>query len=110
MALWNFLIKISLAGKKSLNSIPGTEKPTCSGPRKEWRNMVVDAEFPISIGSEVALECPEVFFSTGDSTVTCLEGTQFYFNTEPTCERELLHFTPSVTCHLLNCPVDCKRL
>jgi hypothetical protein len=50
--------------------------------------MVIDTNFPVPIGDNVSLSCPQGFFGTGDTVVRCEQDTKFHFFFEPTCERE----------------------
>ena len=47
--------------------------------------MQADKDFPVKAGTVMALSCKAGYQLTGDSTVTCTEGTVFKFSVEPEC-------------------------
>jgi len=47
--------------------------------------MMTETEFPLPPGDEVSLKCSPGHTLTGDSTVTCVEGTDFSSANTPSC-------------------------
>ena len=47
--------------------------------------MQTETQFPLPPGDEVSLKCSPGHTLTGDSTVTCVEGTGFSFTVTPSC-------------------------
>ena len=52
--------------------------------------MTTDVQFPLPPGTEVPLKCGPGHTLTGDTTVTCEEGTTFSLNESPTCVYGLI--------------------
>ena len=62
----------------------------CSSLPPSWRKITTETQFPLKPGSEVALKCSPGHTLTGDSAVTCLEGTTFSYTNTPTCTLGLV--------------------
>ena len=57
--------------------------------------MMTETQFPLPPGSEVSLKCSPGHTLTGDSTVTCVQGTDFSFVNTPFCELGTMVNTPN---------------
>lgn len=51
--------------------------------------ITTETQFPLPPGAEVSLKCSAGFTLTGDTTVTCEEGTSFLFESAPVCQLGL---------------------
>ena len=58
---------------------------SCEGLPESWKNIATETQFPLTPGSEVSLKCGTGYTQTGDTTVTCTEGTEFSFTEAPSC-------------------------
>ena len=47
--------------------------------------MTTEIQFPIPPGDEVPLKCSTGHTLNGDTTVTCVKGTDFSFTNAPSC-------------------------
>ena len=83
---WNLIIVVSIFSRQVIYHISTV---SCESLPLEWEEMVTNAQFPLPPGSEVFLTCKPGHTLTGDSTVTCLKGTDFSFNTAPSCSLGL---------------------
>ena len=54
--------------------------------------MELEPQLPVLMGTTISLKCPEDLFQTGDTSVTCIENSDFYFDIAPVCEREIFFF------------------
>ena len=57
-----------------------------------WANNLVVAEsstnqLPAKYGDEITLKCEDGYEQKGSDTITCQDGTQFTFSTQPNCEK-----------------------
>ena len=64
-------------------------KVSCESLPSSWKEVVTETQFPLPPGGEVSLKCSPGHTLTGDSTVTCVEGTKFTFTTTPSCDLGL---------------------
>ena len=62
---------------------------SCEGLPESWKEMTTETQFPLTPGSEVSLKCSTGYTLTGDTTVTCTEGTVFSFIEAPSCVQGL---------------------
>ena len=51
--------------------------------------MMTETEFPRPPGDEVSLKCSPGHTLTGDSTIICVEGTDFSSTNAPSCIKGL---------------------
>ena len=59
---------------------------SCESLPTSWKEIITETQFPLPPGSEVSLKCSPGHTLTGDSTVTCVQGTDFSFINTPFCE------------------------
>ena len=58
---------------------------SCESLPSNWKEIITETQFPLPPGAEVSLKCSPGHTLTGDSTVTCVEGTDFSSANTPSC-------------------------
>ncbi|XP_063691244.1 sushi, von Willebrand factor type A, EGF and pentraxin domain-containing protein 1-like [Bolinopsis microptera] len=58
---------------------------------------MTETQFPLPPDNEVSLKCSPGYTLTGDSTVTCVEGTAFSFTKIPSCQQHECASLPDTT-------------
>ena len=48
-------------------------------------NLITTETFPVDYSTEVSVECSTGHTLSGDSSITCEQGTTFNFEDEPVC-------------------------
>ncbi|XP_063686558.1 uncharacterized protein LOC134820256 [Bolinopsis microptera] len=63
---------------------------SCESLPSNWKEIITETQFPLPPGAEVSLKCSPGHTLTGDSTLTCVEGTNFSsMNTPLMCARHV---------------------
>ena len=57
----------------------------CESLPPSWQEITTETVFPILSGDEVTLKCSAGYKLRGDTTVTCVQGTEFSFSNIPAC-------------------------
>ncbi|KAL5260641.1 hypothetical protein ACHWQZ_G010705 [Mnemiopsis leidyi] len=80
----------------STASEDATRCVSCDGLPESWLQIKTETQFPLLPGSVVSLECSTGYSLTGDTTVTCGEGTVFSFSTAPACVLDKCETLPDI--------------
>ena len=50
-----------------------------------WTNMATATVFPVNYGDVAIVTCTTGYLLSGDTNITCQEGTEFTYTDVPTC-------------------------
>ncbi|KAL5259814.1 hypothetical protein ACHWQZ_G010058 [Mnemiopsis leidyi] len=83
--------------QRSLASEDQTKCESCEGLPESWKHITTERQFPLPPGSEVSLKCSTGHTLTGDTTVTCTDGTVFSFTEAPLCVLDECSQLPDIS-------------
>ncbi|KAL5248875.1 hypothetical protein ACHWQZ_G017909 [Mnemiopsis leidyi] len=85
MQLMGISILLILSAMQSPTS---SQAVPCPSLQPAWFYLTTDTTFPVASGVKVTVKCPDEFVNQGSETLTCVNGINYNFDDEPSCEPQ----------------------